>query len=63
MLRFTPVSKGFAVVERLPAAGVEEVDVALVVLVADGDCVTAQRDRRPVQRLRPHSLRKRQMDR
>ena len=56
-----PVSEGFAVVERLPAAGVEEVDVALVVLVADGDGVAAQRDRRPVQRLWPHSLRKRQM--
>ena len=62
-LRYTPVSEGFAVIERLPAAGVEEVDVALVVLVADGDGVAAQRDRRPVQRLRPHSLRKRQTDR
>ena len=59
LLRYTPVSEGFAVIERLPAAGVEEVDVALVVLVADGDGVAAQRDRRPVQRLRPHSLRKR----
>lgn len=52
------MSEGFSVVERLPAAGVEQVDVALVVLVPDGDGVAAERDRHGVQCLWPHSLRK-----
>ena len=51
-----PVRERFAVVEWLPAAGVEEVHVALVVLVPDGDGVAAQRDGHRVQRLWPHSL-------
>ena len=50
------MNERFAVVERLAAAGVKQVNVALVVLVPDGDGVAAQRDGHRVQRLWPHSL-------
>ena len=46
----------FSVVEWLAAAGVEEVYVALVVLVPDSDGVAAERDSHCIQRLWPHSL-------
>ena len=52
------MSERFAVVERLAAAGVKQVNVALVVLVPDGDGVAAERDCHGVQRLWPHSLNK-----